>query len=306
MANMDFRKLQALCQLIESKSFTKAAEALGLSQPTISEQIRILEEELGQKLVDRAGREIEATPIGQLCYTHAQKILRLQAEMVQAVQQYQGVLSGTVVIGASTIPGAYILPEIITVFHRQHPAVTPHVHIGSSRQMAKMVLDGSCDFGLVGDAWNERGLQWRPVIEDTLCLVARPDHPLAVAARPLRLQDIQHQAFVLRDQGSGTRSFVTSQLEAKGFKESDLQWAACFGSNEAVKEAVKAGLGLAILSGRSVAEDIRHGTLVPITLEGMALRRSFYLVHRRHKSLTPTATALLEYVLVALGVSTPD
>lgn len=303
---MDFRKLQALCQLIELKSFTRAAQALGLSQPTVSEQIRSLEEELGQKLVDRMGREVEATPVGQLCYNHARNLLRLQSEMVQAVNQFQGLLCGTAVIGASTIPGTYILPAIINTFHRLFSAVTVQVRITSSRQTATMVLEGSCDFGFVGDRWHERGLEWQQVAEDTLCLVARPDHPLAAKTGPLVMADLFDHDVVLREQGSGTRSVVASQLEASGYKESDLRVVAWFGSNEAVREAVKAGIGLAILSACSVAEDIRQGRLVTLNLEELGFKRSFFLVHRRNKALAPAAMALMEHVLQALQSSNTE
>ena len=303
---MDFRKLQALCQLIELKSFTRAAQALGLSQPTVSEQIRALEEELGQKLVDRAGREVEATPAGRLCYAHARKILRMQSEMAQAMEQYQGVLRGTVAVGASTIPGTYILPELINTFHHLYPAVTVQVHIGSSRLIGRKVLEGDCDFGLAGDAWAERGLEWKPVIDDVLCLVARPDHPLATRTEPLSIADLFAHPFVLREQGSGTRSVVAAKLEASGYKESDLQTVAWLGSNEAVREGVKAGLGLAILSACSVAEDIRRRTLVALPLQAIQLRRPFLLVHRRNKALGPAAAALMAHVEQALGARRVD
>ena len=168
---MDIRKLDALCKVVELRSFTKAAQAMQLSQPTVSDHIRNLEEELGQKLINRLGREVEPTPVGQLLYSYASRMLRLQQETLQAVLQYSGQLAGDLLIGASTIPGTFILPKIIRGFHQQYPDITTSVHISGSRTVAQKVLDGEYDLGLVGAIWNERGLEWQPLFNDTLVLV---------------------------------------------------------------------------------------------------------------------------------------
>ena len=211
--------------------------------------------------MNRLGREVEATPVGQILYGYAARMLKLQQETVQAIAQFSGQFIGDLLIGAGTIPGTYILPGIIGSFRLHFPDIKILVHITGSRTVARKVLDGEHDLGLVGARWNERGLEWRPIFQDTLVLVARPDNDL-VGSERLTLRDVLAQPFVFRERESGTRQVIAHLLEKNGLRETDLQEVAQLGSHEAVKEAVKAGVGLAMLSRRSVAGELERGTLV--------------------------------------------
>ena len=295
---MDIRKLDVFCKVVELKSFTRAARAVFLSQPTVSDHVRHLEEELGQKLVDRLGREAEPTPAGRLLYDYASRILRLQQETLEALARFGGRLSGETTIGASTIPATYILPALIGTFRAAHPEVTVSVRISGSHEIARKVLAGEYDLGLVGAVWNERGLDWTELFTDTLVLVARPDHPLA-GRGPVTLDDLCGQDYVGREQGSGTRKVIGVLLEAAGRRETDLHQVALFGANEAVREAVKAGVGVSMLSRRSVAADLDAGALVEIPLKGVSGERPFYLLRRRNRQLPPSAAALAEDLVAA-------
>ena len=266
---MDIRKLDVFCKVVELKSFTRAARAVLLSQPTVSDHVRHLEEELGQKLVDRLGREAEPTPAGRLLYAYASRILRLQQETLEALARFGGRLSGETTIGASTIPATYILPTLVGTFRAAHPEVTVSVRISGSHEIARKVLAGEYDLGLVGAVWNERGLDWTELFTDTLVLVARPDHPLA-GRGPVTLDDLCGQDYVGREPGSGTRKVIGALLETAGRRETDLRQVALFGANEAVREAVKAGVGVSMLSRRSVAADLAAGALVEIRQEKRA------------------------------------
>ena len=296
VTTMDIKKLDLFCKVVELKSFTKAAQAVQLSQPTVSDHLRTLEEELGQKLVDRLGREVQPTPVGRLLYSYAIKILRLQQEALQAIRQYNGKLSGATFIGASTIPGTYILPKLISTFHHQFPEIKTVVQISGSRAIAQKVLAGEHDLGLVGAIWNEKGLEWTPLFADTLILVAHPDLALD---QPLSAADLLGQPFILREPESGTRRVIAHILEGLGYKESDLQEVAMLGSNEAVKEAVKAGLGISMLSRRAVAEEIDRGTLKEWVLADVSGERSFYLVRHKNRALSPVAAAFARHLLAA-------
>ena len=295
---MDIRKLDVFCKVVELKSFTRAARAVLLSQPTVSDHVRHLEEELGQKLVDRLGREAEPTPAGRLLYDYASRILRLQQETLEALARFGGRLSGETTIGASTIPATYILPALVGTFRAAHPEVTVSVRISGSHEIARKVLAGEYDLGLVGAVWNERGLDWTELFTDTLVLVARPDHPLA-GRGPVTLDDLCGQDYVGREQGSGTRKVIGVLLEAAGRRETDLHQVALFGANEAVREAVKAGVGVSMLSRRSVAADLAAGALVEIPLVGVSGERPFYLLRRRNRQLPPSAGALAEHLVAA-------
>ncbi len=295
---MEIRKLEVFCKIVELKSFTKAAEAVRLSQPTVSDHIRNLEEELGQKLVDRLGREVVPTPVGRLLYGYATKILRLRQETFQAIMEFNGNLSGNTFIGASSIPGTYILPKLIGSFRIQFPEIKTVVHINGSQTIAKKVLEGEYDLGLVGAIWNEKGLEWTALFHDTLSLVAHPGNFLN-KGQPLTVSDLFSQPFILREPGSGTRKVIAHILETWGYKESDLQDVALLGSNEAVKEGIKAGIGISMLSRRSVAEDVRQGTLVALPLEDVSGQRPFYLVRRKNRALSPVAAAFADHLLAA-------
>ncbi len=297
---MDIRKLDVFRKVVELKSFTKAAEAALLSQPTVSEHIRNLEEELGLKLVDRLGREVEPTPVGLVLYRYAVRMIQLQQEAVQAVTRYTGELGGELRIGASTIPGAYILPKMLAAFCGQYPEVKPLVRISGSRTVAAQILEGSVDIGLVGAIWNERGLEWTTLCTDTLVLAVPAQHPLAGAAGA-KLADLQHLPFIHREPGSGTRRVVARMLEELGLRENDLREVAQLGSNEAVREAIKAGFGVAILSSRSVDQELRCGSLAVIPLDDAAAQRPIFLLQRKNRELPPVASAFVEHLRVMVG-----
>ena len=301
---MDIRKLDVFRKVVELKSFTKAAEAALLTQPTVSEHIRNLEEEVGMKLVDRLGRQTEPTPAGRILYRYAVRMVQLQQEALQAVARFNGTLSGEVRIGASTIPGAFILPRLIASFCRHSPDVRPLVQIGDSKTTGARILEGIDDLGLVGAIWNERGLAWTALFTDTLVLAVPPDHPLA--ARPsVSVTELCRHPCVLREQGSGTRKVVARLLEQHGHREADLHEVASLGSNEAVREAVKAGIGLAVLSGRCIAQDLEAGSLAAIALEERGAERPMYLIQRKNRELSPVAAAFADHLRAAAERDAP-
>ncbi|WP_319587116.1 selenium metabolism-associated LysR family transcriptional regulator [uncultured Desulfobulbus sp.] len=300
---MDIRKLEVFRKVVELKSFTKAAEAALLSQPTVSEHVRSLEEELGLKLVDRLGREAAPTPVGRLLYDYAVRMTQLQQEALQAIARYNGALSGEVRIGASTIPGAYILPRLLASFCRQYPDVRPQVQVSDSRTIASRILDGTVDLGLVGAIWNERGLEWSALFTDTLVVAVPPHHPLAAHAA-LPVGELLKHPLILREQGSGTRKVIARILEQRGHRETDLRETATLGSNEAVREAVKAGIGIAVLSARSVAQDVQTGTLVALSLEDAAAERPLYLIQRKNREPSPVAAVFLDHLRAAANRET--
>ncbi len=293
---METRKLEVFCKVVELKSFTRAAEAVLLSQPTVSEHIRNLEQEINQKLLDRLGQEVVPTSAGNLLYGYACKILQIHREAVEAIEKYSGRLIGKIAIGCGTIPGTYILPELINQFRQAHPAIKTTLRINSSRIIAEQVLTGELSLGVVGAKWNESGLQWKKIFDDELVLAVHPDHPWT-HKKNIRLEDIFPEPFILREQDSGTRRVIAQFLKAKGFKETDLQEIAEIGSTAAIKESIKLGLGISILSRRAIMDNIRFGTIATIPVKGFHLQRPFYLIRRKNKALPPVAAAFYDYLL---------
>ncbi len=292
---MEMRKLDAFCKVIEFKSFTRAAKAMLLSQPTVSEHIRFLENELGEKLLERQGREVEPTPVGAVLYGYARKILQTRREAIQAVEQFSGRLAGRIAIGCGTIPGTYILPELVGSFHKKYPAIKTTLRINSSRLIAEEVLAGNLELGVVGAKWNEPGLLWNRIFSDELILAACPDHRWS-AKVAVSLAEIVREPIIVRERGSGTRKVFSRILVEKGFREQDLQEVAEIGSTAAVKEAVKAGIGVAIVSRRAVSDEIQCGRLISIAIKDQKLKRPFYLIQRKNRELSPVISAFLEYM----------
>lgn len=292
---MEIRKLDAFCKVVELKSFTRAAQAMLLSQPTISEHIRSLENELDQKLVDRLGREVEPTPAGRLLYRYARKILRTQDEAVQAIEHYSGKLVGRIKIGCGTIPGTYILPGLIGRFRLEHPSIKATLRITSSRIIADKVLSNEHELGVIGSKWNESGLSWTAIFSDELILAVPPDHPWALK-KTVSLQDVILEPFIMREADSGTRKVFAQILEKNGLREKNLQEVAEIGSTAAVKEAVKEGMGVAILSRRAIQDDVNCGRLVAVAVENHLLKRPFYLIQRKNRELSPVASVFREYL----------
>ena len=291
---MDLHRLEVFCKVVELKSFTKAAEAIFLSQPTVSEHIRSLEEMLGERLVDRLGREALPTQAGQLLYKYARKILRLRQEAMQAMASYRGTLAGHLSLGASTIPGAYILPQRIGAFKKLHPAIQITLSIGNSRTVADGVLAGDTEFGVVGARWSDPALEWLEILDDELVLAVYPSHPFA-EKKEVKPAQLLNEPMIIRERDSGTRRVVAQLLE-KHLDLDRLQIVAEMGSTEAVRQGIKAEVGIAILSSRAVAEDIERGSLVTVPLANIRLSRPFYLIIRKNRQSSPICSTFLDFL----------
>jgi len=300
---MDLHKLAIYCKVVELKSFTRAAEAMLLSQPTISEHIRALEQEIGQRLINRlgrsatpgsaGGREIRTSEAGKILYSYARKMLRLQQEALEALGHYAGTLAGRMAIGAGTIPGTYILPEKIGTFKKSYPDITIALRIAGSRTIANEILSGELEMGILGALWRENGLTWQELFSDELILAVAPDHPWA-RQRQITLNQLSEEPFIMRDHSSGTRRAVTRILEQHGLNPAHLNVVAEIGSTEAIRQSIKAAIGISILSSRAVMDDITHGSLIAVAIDGVRMIRPFYMVTRKNQSLSPLCTAFIQ------------
>ncbi|MDO3377398.1 selenium metabolism-associated LysR family transcriptional regulator [Geoalkalibacter halelectricus] len=285
---MDLKRLEVFCRTVEYKSFTRAAEVLLLSQPTVSEHIRHLEELLGEKLLDRLGREVLPTPAGRILYQYAQRMLRLKDEACQAIEHFRGNLAGHLALGASTIPGAYLLPRRIAAFKREVPSIQISLLISGTGNIERGLLQGDLELAIIGAQAKDARLECRALFYDEIVLAVPPDHPLARQPE-VGVADLHAQDFLLRERASGTRAVTTATLREHGFDLDKARVVAELGSGEAIRESVKAGIGVAFISSLAVAEEQRRGTLAIVALKDFSLQRPFYLTHRRNRQLTPVA-----------------
>jgi DNA-binding transcriptional LysR family regulator len=292
---MDIHRLMVFCKLVELQSFTKAADAVCLTQPTVSEHIRALEEMVGEKLVDRLGREVLPTPAGRILYGYARSMIKLRDEAIQALEKYKGNLSGHLLIGASTIPGTYILPEHIGLFKAKYPSILITLGIASSGEIVQKLLDGQFELALIGARWEERRIVLEEIFSDELILTVYPEHRWARQGL-IKLEELDGEPFILREKGSGTRRVINKALEMHGFDPSRLYQVAEMGNTESVRQGIKAKIGVSILSSKAVAEDLERGTLAAVALDGIRLSRPFYLAQRRNRQASPLCTAFLNHL----------
>ena len=294
---MDLRRLQVFAKVYECRSFSRAAEEVYLSQPTVSGHIKSLEEELGVRLFDRLGREILPTKAAELLFGYAQRILSMVGEAQRSVDAFLGRLRGELVVGGSTIPGQYVLPAFIGRFRLLHPEVKVTLHIGDTRQIVEQVLSGDLEAGVVGASLEEERLAFTPLDADEVVLVAWPGHPYGDKIKP---KDLSQAPLVFREPGSGTGMFVAKALQAAGVELGDLSIVAQMGSTMAVLQAVRAQVGLGFVSRRAVSEDLEAGKVREVTVPGLKLKRQFYLVSRNKRTHSPAAQAFMALCLAGL------
>jgi DNA-binding transcriptional LysR family regulator len=292
---MDLRRLEIFVKVAELGSFSRAAEALFLTQPTVSEHMRALEDELGVQLLDRLGRGAAATPAGTLLLGYAERMLALSREAAQAMAHFQGRVSGELVVGGSTIPGEYLLPALIGSFRAKYPDVTVSLRIGGSGEVQTWVEEGRVELGVVGAPPAARALEGRQLMADELVLVVPPEHAWA-SRNTVTLADLAAEPMIVRERGSGSREAFEQALKAVGLGLAAFRIVGEIASTQAIKQAVRAGVGLSIISRRAVEDECRAGLLVCVRLSDLTIVRAFHLVTHRDRSRSPLAQAFLAFV----------
>jgi len=292
---MDLRQLEVFAGVYELRSFSRTASALRLTQSTVSEHVRLLEEELGTRLFDRLSRETVPTRAGELLYGYARQMLALRSQARQVVDDFLGHVTGTLVIGASTIPGEYVLPAVIGRFRERHPRVAITLQISDTRGIVQAVLDGLVDAGVVGADPGNRGLEARALMPDELVLVVPPNHPWSGRSEA-SLIELQGEPLIVREAGSGSRQALERALDTTGLSLAEMQVIAEMGSTGAIKQAVKAGVGVSVMSSRAVDDECRHGLIARVRLKDLSVTRHFYVVTHASRSRSPLCRAFLDFL----------
>ncbi len=292
---MELNQLRVFCAVVEKKSFSRASEAVFLSQPTVSLQIRALEQEMGTRLLDRQGREVSVTGSGKVLYGYARKILQTADEAGQAIAQLKGLIMGEIIIGASTIPGEYILPGLLADFKAKYPGIEINLAIGDTKEIIRKVLDNEVEIGVVGQRERNDKLVFHGFTTDKLVLIA-PVHSPLLTHDQITVGELTKVPFILRESGSGTRGSIERKFCEVSVKETDLNIAMSVGSTAAVKKAVESGAGVSIISERAIENEIKLGLLKKVAIKDLELQREFFIVHRRRRSHSPATRALLEFL----------
>jgi DNA-binding transcriptional LysR family regulator len=292
---MELNQLKAFCAVVEKRSFSRAGEVVFLSQPTVSLQISSLEQELGTQLLDRRAREITVTKTGETLYQYAKRILRLINEAEQAIEQLKGLMKGTLTLGASTIPGEYLLPSLLAEFKGLHPAIDIDLQISDTQGVITKVLAHEAEIGFVGTRDKSDKLVFKSLATDKLVLIASEDSTW-LHQDSLSVEQLRGIPFILRESGSGTRITVKQKLLEKGITEEELNVVMRLGSTAAVKRAVESSLGVSFVSEKAIKNEIRLGTIKTIPVKDLELDREFFIVYSGKKSHSPAAQALLQFL----------
>ena len=246
---MDSRQLEAFGYVMETGSFSKAAELMHLSQPTVSAHVAALERELKLTLFSRTTKELFPTEAGRLLYEYAGKMLTLRRQAQEALRRFSSDLGGTVTLAASTIPGRFYLPRLLRAFRAQHPEVRFDTRMTDSQGAVDRVVGREAEIGFCGTEPADAKCVFQPFAEDYLVVVAPNAPPYRKYRRQgLPLQLLTQQPFVVREEGSGTRRETERYLQEMGVDISRLNIAAQAASNEAAESLVLEGRGVAILS----------------------------------------------------------
>ena len=282
--------------LIKLRSFSGAAEALHLTQPTVSGHIKNLESDLGVMLLDRLGKRVVPTEEGEILYRYGQKLLALRDHARQEIEAISGKMSGLLKIGGSTIPGAYILPALIGAFKKEHPSLSVQLMIDDTAKVTQAVKDGDLCIGVVGARVADGHLESHTFLTDELVVAVPAGHHWA-HKKIIPVEALKTEPFIQREEGSGTRRIMEEHLEKAGFSLADLDTIAVVGSSDAVRQAVKAGLGVSILSIRALQDDVQTGRISAVRLKGLKLERSLSIILLKGKSRSLLCQGFLEFLM---------
>lgn len=294
---ISLRQLEVFCAVAQKRSFSKAASSVYLTQPTVSEHIATLEKLLGVKLFDRVGRKVELTKAGEIYYKYARKIIDLRSEAQQVLDSFLGLARGRLDIGASTIPGVYILPRIVGSFSRKFPAIRVSVRSADSREIISGVSEGNIELGFVGRRPAGKAFSVKPLASDNL-VVALPGRHRWAKKKAVSIEELKNEPFLLREPGSGTRSAFEEALakELKLSLEREFNVVAQLGSTEAVKQAIREGFGVSVISDLAVKGDCPACRLKTLKIKELSIERKFYIIYLKRHTLTPAAKAFLSHI----------
>jgi DNA-binding transcriptional LysR family regulator len=291
---MDTRQLQAFCEVVERRSFSQAAERLGVTQPAVSLQVRALEKRVGVQLLDRSGRRVEPTEAGLRLYRGAQRLLALEDEIVSDLEaKAEGDLSGTLEIGASTGPGGVLLPQLLCEFAEENRTLNISLTVSDTQRIVDRVAERSLAIGIVGAAPRHRGVEYEPFFRDSIVLACPVGHRFA--GHRVSIEDLRAETIILMQEGAGVREVIEDELRELGVRLKDMDVRLELGLQESVMSAVRAGYGVGFISRTSIEADLEAGRLAEARVIGLEAEREIWVVRAAGRSETRAARAFLEF-----------
>ena len=266
-----------------------------LSQPTVSIHIKDLEDHFSCRLIDRLSKEALPTKAGHLLYRYAKRMISLLDETESAMAEFNGMIRGSLEIGGSNIPGVFILPSIIGLFTTDFPEVNISLSIADTRRTIDAIISGELELGVVGAVSNHKAISQTQLVDDELCLVVPTGHRWS-KKKKVTAKQLSTEPFLMREDGSGTLKTIKDSFSNAGLNINDLKVIARIGSTEAIRQGIKNGMGISILSAIAVSDDVAAGKLKILSISGLNLKRAFYLTHHRHRSPSPLGRAFIDFI----------
>ncbi|SDX75678.1 DNA-binding transcriptional regulator, LysR family [Allochromatium warmingii] len=297
MLHLSLRQLRVFEAVARHNSYTRAAAELHLSQPAASMQVRQLEDEIGLPLFERLGKQVVLTEAGREVFQSSRLINQSLREMQEVLESLKGVSRGSLRIAvASTVN--YFAPRLLAIFQQRHPKIGLRLDVTNRESLVQMLDSNSVDLVLMGVPPRNVEVESEAFMDNPLVIIAPPDHPLA-GERTIPLARLAEETFVMREEGSGTRQAMERFFSERG---QTIRHGMQMTRNEAVKQAVRSGLGLSVVSLHTIELELETRRLVTLDVEGFPDRRQWYLVYRRGKRLSPAASAFRDFVLTEAAV----
>jgi DNA-binding transcriptional LysR family regulator len=291
---MDTKQLVAFCAVVERRSFSQAADQLGVTQPAVSLQIRSLEQRVGQRLLDRSGRRVEPTEAGLKLYRGAQRLLALEQQLLADLgEEAEGELKGRLEIGASTGPGGSVLPVLLGEFQQLHPLVQVALTVSDTHTVVEQVARRELELGVVGAGGRQRGVSFEPFYRDEVVLVVLPDH--SRAGKSLTLDELKSEPLVLMQEGAGIRQMIDDELRELGVRPRDLNVNLELGLQESARAAVLGGFGATFISRIAIEGDLAAGSLAIVRVEGLEPARDVQLARATGRAETRIAQEFVAF-----------
>ncbi|MGB8003350.1 MAG: selenium metabolism-associated LysR family transcriptional regulator [Gaiellaceae bacterium] len=291
---MDTRQLAAFCAVVERKSFSQAAERLGVTQPAVSLQIRSLEQRLGRQLLDRSGRRVEPTEAGLRLYASAQRLLALEEHLLEELDaDDEGEITGTLELGASTGPGGTVVPLLLCEFQEHHPDVRVRLTVSDTQTLVDRVAARELELGIVGAGRRHRGVSFEPFFRDEVVLACPPGHRFA--GKTISLDELKGEQLIVMQEGAGVRQVLEDELRKAGMRLRDLDVKLELGLQESVRSAVLAGHGIAFISRLAIEADLDAGRVATARVRGLDPVREILLARASGRSETRVARAFIAF-----------
>lgn len=295
---MDIRQIETFVEVVRLESFSKAAEKLFITQPTVSNHITALEKEVGSDLIDRSGRLFRITPTGQILYEHAEKIIDQINNAKYEIDAYDQGLQGKISILSSSIPREYILPDLIKSFLEEHPKISFSLQGSDSKEAIKRILTYENDFAIVGKMNDNPKLDFVKLVKDSSVLIVPNDKFENLEnGDTVKFEDILDESFILREYGSASLETIINAIYQSSKDARKLRIVGTCDDNEAIKSLVSKGVGLSFMNKIAIERDIKEKRFKYLNIKGVDFSRDFYFLYHREKPLSPLGKRFKEFVL---------